>query len=149
MWRCQHAEGPIDDRWSFIKLSKDEETAELQILESRKESLNGSSSGHRIYYTTKFVFTPRKVHEINHTKDTDNAEGATTPAYTTPSSSFSGSSSNLVTTPGSGHLVHAPRVRTNFLHPTTTATRPRDPHNTHIGDDALTGLFFTFSKCPV
>ncbi|KAH8746543.1 hypothetical protein F5883DRAFT_373993, partial [Diaporthe sp. PMI_573] len=56
MWRRQHAEGPIDDRWSFIRLLRDErEPTQLQVLESRKEWLAGSP-GRRNYYTTRLVF---------------------------------------------------------------------------------------------
>ncbi|KAK7737897.1 hypothetical protein SLS53_006275 [Cytospora paraplurivora] len=44
MWRRQHAEGPIDDRWSFIRLIRDDQDSKkLQVLESRKEWLNGQN----------------------------------------------------------------------------------------------------------
>jgi hypothetical protein len=56
MWRRQHAEGPIDDRWSFIRLLRNaRDPKQLQVLESRKEWLTGSS-GRRNYYTTPLVF---------------------------------------------------------------------------------------------
>ncbi|KAH8754994.1 hypothetical protein F5883DRAFT_687217 [Diaporthe sp. PMI_573] len=60
MWRRQHAEGPIDDRWSFIRLLRDErDPKQLQVLESRKEWFAGSP-GRRTYYTTPLVF-PEKA----------------------------------------------------------------------------------------
>lgn len=58
VWRRQHAEGPIDDRWSFLKLTKSEETGQFQVLESRKEWLNNGSTGQRSYYTTDLHFEP-------------------------------------------------------------------------------------------
>ncbi|KAK7928453.1 F-box protein [Apiospora marii] len=55
-WRRQHAEGPIDDRWGFLKLEKDEATGQVKILESRKEWLNGQSGNRRSYYSTNVIF---------------------------------------------------------------------------------------------
>jgi hypothetical protein len=37
MWQRQHQEGPIDDRWTSLRLDSDEATGELKIVESRKE----------------------------------------------------------------------------------------------------------------
>lgn len=55
-WRRQHAEGPIDDRWGFLKLEQDETTGKLRIIESRKEWLTRQSRNRRSYYTTNVVF---------------------------------------------------------------------------------------------
>ncbi|KAK8048962.1 hypothetical protein PG994_010692 [Apiospora phragmitis] len=55
-WRRQHDEGPIDDRWGFLKLEKDETTGQVRIVESRKEWLTGQSGNRRSYYTTNVVF---------------------------------------------------------------------------------------------
>ncbi|KAK6857728.1 hypothetical protein PG995_005427 [Apiospora arundinis] len=55
-WRRQHAEGPIDDRWGFLKLEQDETTGKLRMIESRKEWLTGQSGNRRSYYTTDVVF---------------------------------------------------------------------------------------------
>lgn len=55
MWRRQNAEGAMDDRWTFMKLIKDEHSGDLTILESRKEWLSGRSAT-RTYYTKKLVF---------------------------------------------------------------------------------------------
>ncbi|KAL7622971.1 hypothetical protein AAE478_006650 [Parahypoxylon ruwenzoriense] len=57
-WRRQHAEGPIDDRWGFLKLEKDEASGEVNIIESRKEWLSGQSGSRRSYYITEVVFRP-------------------------------------------------------------------------------------------
>jgi hypothetical protein len=52
MWRRQHQEGPIDDRWTILRLDVDHSTGELNIVEARKEWHLGSSKSQRTYYTT-------------------------------------------------------------------------------------------------
>ncbi|KAE8452747.1 hypothetical protein EG329_013019 [Mollisiaceae sp. DMI_Dod_QoI] len=56
MWRRQHQEGPIDDRWTNLRLVEDESTGELKIVEARKEWYLGSSKSQRTYYTTDLIF---------------------------------------------------------------------------------------------
>jgi len=56
MWRRWHFEGPLDDRWTFLRVSRDETTSELRVVESRKEWLAKSSSARRTYYTTPIIF---------------------------------------------------------------------------------------------
>jgi len=56
MWRRQHQEGPIDDRWTSLRLDEDETTGELKIVEARKEWYQGCSKSQRTYYTTDIVF---------------------------------------------------------------------------------------------
>lgn len=56
MWRRQHQEGPIDDRWTTLRLDVDEASGELRIIEARKEWHLGSSKSQRTYYTTKIIF---------------------------------------------------------------------------------------------
>lgn len=56
MWRRQHQEGPIDDRWTNLQLDKDENSGQLRIVEARKEWYLGSSRSQRTYYTTDIVF---------------------------------------------------------------------------------------------
>ena len=43
MWRRQLQEGPIDDRWTSLRLDADESTGDLKIIECRKEWKQGSS----------------------------------------------------------------------------------------------------------
>lgn len=57
-WRRQHEEGPIDDRWTHLKLEKDEMTGQLRIIESRREWLGGTSNSRRTCYATDVVFLP-------------------------------------------------------------------------------------------
>jgi hypothetical protein len=56
MWRRWHFEGPIDDRWTFLRICRDEASSKLRVVESRKEWLARSSSARRTYYTTDIVF---------------------------------------------------------------------------------------------
>ncbi|KAL1875931.1 hypothetical protein VTK73DRAFT_9715 [Phialemonium thermophilum] len=56
LWRRRHYEGIIDDRWSFIKIFRDETSGILKILEGRKEWLFGSGNPTRSYYTTWMRF---------------------------------------------------------------------------------------------
>ena len=56
MWRRQHQEGPIDDRWTSLRLDVDEGTGDIRIVESRKEWHLGSSKSWRTYYTTDIIF---------------------------------------------------------------------------------------------
>ncbi|PVH89320.1 hypothetical protein DL98DRAFT_508410 [Cadophora sp. DSE1049] len=65
MWRRQHQEGPIDDRWTSLSLDEDESTGELRIVEARKEWYLGCSKSQRTYYTTDIVFPPVKEHAEN------------------------------------------------------------------------------------
>jgi hypothetical protein len=37
MWRRQYQEGPIDDRWTNLRLDEDESSGRLRIVEARKE----------------------------------------------------------------------------------------------------------------
>jgi len=56
MWRRQHQEGPIDDRWTTLRLDVDEGSGDLKIVEARKEWYLGSSKSQRTYYTTNIIF---------------------------------------------------------------------------------------------
>lgn len=55
-FRRQHREGPIDDRWTFLALSQDEETGSIKLTECRREWLNGGSENRRTYYTKDVRF---------------------------------------------------------------------------------------------
>ncbi|RAL64128.1 hypothetical protein DID88_003316 [Monilinia fructigena] len=58
-----HEEGPIDDRWTNLRLDKDECTGELRIIESRKEWYHGASRSQRTHYTTPVIF-PTYSHDM-------------------------------------------------------------------------------------
>lgn len=63
MWRRQHQEGPIDERWMSMQLDVDEVTGKLKIIEARKEWYQGSSKSQRNYYTTDIIFPADKRKE--------------------------------------------------------------------------------------
>ncbi|KAK4038279.1 hypothetical protein C8A01DRAFT_37796 [Parachaetomium inaequale] len=56
LWRRDHTEGPIDDRWTLLRFFKDETTGQLKVLESRSEWLEGRITARRTYYTTPISF---------------------------------------------------------------------------------------------
>ncbi|TAQ90872.1 hypothetical protein B7494_g801 [Chlorociboria aeruginascens] len=64
MWRRQHLEGPIDDRWTSLGLDINEVTEEIQIIEIRKEWPAGASRSQRSVYTTPIIFPKREDQEI-------------------------------------------------------------------------------------
>ncbi|KAI1856497.1 uncharacterized protein JN550_013780 [Neoarthrinium moseri] len=70
-WRRQHAEGPIDDRWTFLNLEQDEQTGSVRIIESRKEWLNGRSGSKRTYYITNTRFPDASSTDGDGTDDND------------------------------------------------------------------------------
>ncbi|KAH6677222.1 hypothetical protein B0J14DRAFT_337972 [Halenospora varia] len=56
IWRRQHQEGPIDERWTMLKLEAEETTGKLRIIELRNEWLEGSSKTTRTSYMTDIIF---------------------------------------------------------------------------------------------
>lgn len=137
MWRRQHAEGPIDDRWSFLRLLKNEEDGRLQILESRREWLDRRSSAQRTYYTTDLHFSP-KSEGVSEEVGGDNGN----------SRRHDAEASTRILNPSAGDTIPPPQFHTNWALPDSPEPgRLRDPYNTHTGDDASTALPFTLSKC--
>ncbi|KAK0719580.1 hypothetical protein B0H67DRAFT_485618 [Lasiosphaeris hirsuta] len=120
LWRRWHVEGPIDDRWTFLRLFKDEATSELRIVESRKEWLARNSSARRTYYTTKVVFGGGSGEKFQ-------------------SSSIDASLSETI------RLAAASKCH----EPDLMKAPPRDPDLVHPGDDNSTELMFTLSKSPI
>ncbi|KAH8745785.1 hypothetical protein F5883DRAFT_702090 [Diaporthe sp. PMI_573] len=134
MWRRQHAEGPIDDRRSFIRLLRDErDPKQLQVLESRKEWTSGSS-GRRNYYTTPLIF-PEKAADLEEEDGSPGDAG---------SNNVGG---GIIINPATDTILD-PSPHSNYdLPPSPLPFRIRCPFNTHTGDDASTALMFTLSKC--
>ena len=97
MWRRQHQEGPIDDRWTSIRLDEDESTGELKIIESRKEWYLGSSRSQRTYYTTDIIFPDDSKEE--------SSDSVYPPTATISSASISGftSTPSFDSVPGSSN----------------------------------------------
>lgn len=120
-WRRNQAEGPIDDRWTFLRIFKDEATGQLKVIESRKEWLSGSISARRTYYTTVIDFEDlavRKAWRLAESRVPSN-------------SGLSASETEKLRQGG----------------PAETTTRC--PHTVHPGDDSSSDLTFTLSKCPL
>ncbi|KAK3370304.1 hypothetical protein B0H63DRAFT_440690 [Podospora didyma] len=127
MWRRSHAEGPIDDRWGFLKMFRDESTSELRIVESRKEWLAGHSSARRTYYTTNIDF--------------DSADDERTQCSVPDSSHL-----NVDSDSDDDDDEPAPFEKG---HPYSMDAPLRSPHEVHPGDDGSTSLMYTLSKCPI
>ncbi|KAI1466031.1 uncharacterized protein F4812DRAFT_94237 [Daldinia caldariorum] len=125
-WRRQHGEGPIDDRWSFLKLEKDEASGRINIVESRKEWLNKKSgslqSGSlRTYYVTEVIF------DENSKPDSD-GESATAHGNLP--------AEQIITSSLTRYLNKPPGSDIRF----------RSPENVHPGDDSSMALVFTRSQ---
>lgn len=54
--RDHRADGPMDDRWTFLRMFKDEATGQLKVVESRNEWPRGHITARRTYYTTVVSF---------------------------------------------------------------------------------------------
>ncbi|KAM7200164.1 hypothetical protein V8F33_004097 [Rhypophila sp. PSN 637] len=119
LWRRQHTDGPIDERWSFIRLFKDETTSQLKVVEARKEWLSGQSSAKRTYYTKEISFDDE-----------------------TPGSKSGTDLCNFAQTDSQSE---AGKVDQTLCR----GPPSRNPHMVHIGDDASKSLMFTASKCPL
>ncbi|KAH8808050.1 hypothetical protein F5884DRAFT_821520 [Xylogone sp. PMI_703] len=138
MWRRQHQEGPIDDRWTNLRLDIDEATGEMRIIESRKEWYQGSSKSQRTYYTTNIDF--RRPPSINDTAIATNSTDSTSASFEeVPSSQMKHNLSALPNDPIVNLL--APEDHPNHLE-----APPRLPQNTHPGDDGSLQLTFTLTK---
>ncbi|PSR89035.1 hypothetical protein BD289DRAFT_366445 [Coniella lustricola] len=172
MVRRQNFEGPIDDRWSFIRLVKNETTGRLQILESRKEWLDRKGSGQRNYYTTDVIWaqsgriakggyasdSPGNT-EAQSSTSNDNNSATVYPASTSNnshSSSGDDSSSSRGTLGDPNFTLNQSRSTPSSPRGDAVCNPPekvdcllRDPYKTHTGDDASTGLMFTLSKCHI
>ncbi|KAJ0119989.1 f-box domain containing protein [Diaporthe amygdali] len=146
MWRRQHAEGPIDDRWSFIRLIRDErDPKQLQVLESRKEWLAGSS-GRRNYYTTKLVF-PDKAADSDEREGSNSSSSSTSGTDPDPDPDANNVGGGIIINPATETIPEV-RPHTSYDLPhSIPPARPRCPFTTHAGDDASTALMFTLSKC--
>jgi hypothetical protein len=174
MWRRQHQEGPIDDRWTSLSLDVDESTGELKIVESRKEWYLGSSRSKRTYYTTDIKFPDRIEDEDFGFGYALPASEPSVPTVTTSdsSTSSSSSSSSLASTTSSSSATapttataSSPKTSTHDLstlpddpilrllrpddHPHHMQPPPRRPQNTHPGNDGSSQPTFILSDCRI
>ncbi|KAK4243073.1 hypothetical protein C7999DRAFT_18520 [Corynascus novoguineensis] len=56
LWRRDHTKGPLEDRWTFLRLLKDEAIGRLKIVESRMEWSKTSIISRHTYYTSVIEF---------------------------------------------------------------------------------------------
>ncbi|KAF4636420.1 hypothetical protein G7Y89_g1680 [Cudoniella acicularis] len=120
MWRRQHQEGPLDERWMFLRLDEDEITGKLRILESRKEWYQGGSRSQRTYYKTDIVFPKPKEQDLDIHSQPENFHARQTPTPITISSTIP-----LFRT----HNYFASDGKTTTP---TISKRPHDCQTTHI-----------------
>ena len=124
LFRRQHSEGPIDDRWTFMKIFTDELSGELKLVESRKEWLSGNSSATRTYYT-KTLHVTETGEGARSSHGSDEEEDADQYPEDDRLAQFLGSSTK-------SNKGHAPE---------------RHPTEVHVGDDGSKSVMFTLSKC--
>ena len=130
IWRRNHAEGPINDSWTDMRLHEDECTGELMIVESRREWEGGGSTSRRTYYMQPLSFRVPPG-----TAETPVPTGWTTPSQS--ESSFANlEPSNVITAPHA-LLPDDPitLILTDGDKPTFTPLKPRLPRHVHPGDD--------------
>ncbi|KAI1081206.1 hypothetical protein F5B20DRAFT_77991 [Whalleya microplaca] len=122
-WRRQHADGPIDDRWGFLKLDKDEASGRINIIEARKEWLTGQSGSRRQkgtrrnYYITEVIF-PANREDVSTEPSTIHGE--------------------RMDDQGSGLIGYIDR-------PKEITQQDRSPQNVHLGDDSSVTSILTRS----
>ncbi|RFU26242.1 hypothetical protein B7463_g10094, partial [Scytalidium lignicola] len=142
MWRRQHQEGPIDDRWTNLRLDVDEVTGEIRIIESRKEWYQGSSKSQRTYYTTKIDFRQSPIGEsvevsLNDANITTNSSSSFSTEITSSDIKY-----NISTLPNDPIV----QLLAPDDHPNHLEAPPRLPQNTHRGDDGSLQPTFTLAK---
>ncbi|KAI9792700.1 MAG: hypothetical protein M1816_001799 [Peltula sp. TS41687] len=57
IWRRNHADGPINNSWTTLRLHEDESSGSLVIVEIRREWLDGASTSQRTYYSQPMDLT--------------------------------------------------------------------------------------------
>ncbi|KAL2148353.1 hypothetical protein VTH82DRAFT_2273 [Thermothelomyces myriococcoides] len=123
LWRRDHTEGPLDDRWTFLRLLEDEETDRLMIVESRKEWLEGSITARRTYYTSLIDFDAL--------------------AGTNPDELAGTNPDDLA-----GTNPNTREAKSRYRGCMRRRRRPRNPHLVHPGDD-FSVFNMTLAKCPL
>lgn len=144
MWRRQHLEGPIDDRWTDMRLDVDEATGNLRIIELRNEWLFGGSKSQRTFYTKEIVFKQKSMDQILHSAIVSSSKAPST--ISTLLSSLNSTTFASSKSPGSPILYPASQVLSeltkdrlaltvtphdnpHYLPPQTRL--PRNIHSTH------------------
>jgi hypothetical protein len=147
MWRRQHREGPIDDRWGNLALRRDEATGELKIVETRREFLLGAGRSQRTYYSTTLVFPERHRDRVSDLSSSDGpATNSNIDLLSSTITTLDESSSRIgllekhtlaALTNDRLALTLKPNDNPHWLRP-----QPRFPRNVHTGNDGC----FIFSQ---
>jgi hypothetical protein len=132
LWRRDHREGILDDRWTFLRLFKDSATGQLRILEARKEHGVGHTSWQRNYYMDDLSCS-----------DFETSPAAIAKARESSSRRPTGVKRN--TEVHSSHSRLIPRNIADDLANNTSLYKKR-AREVHRGDDASTEPLFTLSK---
>jgi hypothetical protein len=146
MWRRQHQEGPIDDRWTSLRLDEDESTGELKIIESRKEWYLGSSRSQRTYYTTDIIFPDDlkdegsdPVYPSTATISSTSTSGfSSTPSFSSVSGSSTGST--FSSSDSSSAITSSTYSATNLTTSSTSSTKLDFRDLSGLPDDPLLRL---------
>lgn len=150
--RRNHLDGPMDHRWTFMRMFEDEATGEIKVVESRKEWIKGSSSTTRTYYTTKIAWPCGQD-----SQGIQNFHGSVSDGITASGSSFGGNSISPSYPGNSGNDprpggTSGPRESASYhqqINRPPRTLRPRDPLDVHPGDDSSKGPILPRNKCPV
>lgn len=149
MWRRQHQEGPIDDRWTSLSLNVDEESGELRIIEARKEWHLGASRSQRTYYTTPVKFPPL-IKEDEEMNFLDFDTSATAMAISSSlGESMAEATSSSQATHNLSHLPEGPlkNLLQSSDHPLYIHPPPRLPKFTHPSNEFSSS--YTLANSPL
>ncbi|KAK3350756.1 hypothetical protein B0H65DRAFT_98090 [Neurospora tetraspora] len=158
--RRNHLDGPMDHRWTFMRMFKDEATGEIKVVESRREWIKRSSSATRTYYTTTIKWPSESASHFVSDSNEDGSDGSNTSGNnfggTSISPGYLGNSGNEpdhgnaevhpedgISGPGESESNHQRGDRPPRILP------PRDPQTVHPGDDSSKGPIFLRNKCPI
>ena len=146
MWRRQHQEGPIDDRWTSLRLDADESTGDFKIIECRKEWQQGSSRSRRTCYTTEITFpcqTEEDTFSVGYSSSSSLSSSTSSTALAISSPKFA--TYDLSTFPDEPILrLLGPDDNPHHMQPP-----PRLPQYTHPDNDEPGQQIFTITDSPL
>ncbi|KAF7549848.1 hypothetical protein G7Z17_g6116 [Cylindrodendrum hubeiense] len=126
LWRRHAAEGPVDQRWDSLQITRDEVSGKLFIFDSRRECLPTNAQSQRTCYKKEIRFDP----------DDENGGLVRHPMSDILRDTLPREESS------SDEEGHDPNAWDSETH---IETRP--PENVHIGDNGALGSMFTIGEC--
>ncbi|KAH7011860.1 hypothetical protein EDB80DRAFT_876497 [Ilyonectria destructans] len=126
LWRRHAAEGPVDQRWDALQLTRDEGTGKLFIFDSRRECLPTNAQSQRSCYKKEIRFdkTDENVDPVRHPMS-DILRDTLPIAQSSPDDE--------------GRDPNAWDSETHI--------ETRLPENVHVGDNGALGPTFTIGEC--